>query len=1279
MPSRTEQAVFQTRMGGQNLNPRPPRAGSKCKRSRRPFFVKRDRGIENMGGQEAIRGFLVQTLIGLLDALDNDPPWECLTLEPNVDSEKVDILWVYADGTTKAVQVKSTKNEFRKADLQRWAAELEAWQQADQYELMLAGTPASAAVAKLRVAGKVAIPPAKNNDIPAFREQAAHKLDGFLKKHRLPQRDGDYREMLADALATKLAALSTRGKPLTRAALVRQIKQWVPQSPAATVSGPGPNSVAGPNTVRLIRVFVSSPGDVAEERKALDHVVASINRTDGQTRGVRLELFRWEQDVVPRIGPPPQQVVDDQTPAYDIYIGIMSTRFDTPTGRHGSGTEKEFKDALKNRKVAGMPWIVFYFDAQPQLSADPADVEQYLNVCKFRQRMEKLGLFATYRGVRGNDDAFYEKVSEHLRKVLQLLVPLQASNVPEEKAADPTRYLRDLLENTAWIDVRGLNTGKGKANRFGIEDLFISLTTTGSAVRGNDTQAGVQKGEKKGGRAMPAQEGDVAERWLQADREVPLANSLRSDRLVVVGDPGAGKTTFLRRIAYALCQTELGDDPLAAKERLAIDDRTFPVFVRISELSQHLKRCGDDSSTPKGNTTAAWLPHFLSTTSLEGSCRLDEDYFRQRLEQGECTVLLDGLDEAPDRRLRERVSRLIENVTKAYSGCRFVVTSRPAAYTGEAVLPDFAHARIDPLSDAAVETFLARWCAAIYAQSKAAADSHCAELLASLRARMEIRRMARNPVMLTALAVVHWNERRLPEQRADLYHSIIVWLSRSREQRSERATADRTVVLLQELALAMQNDPEGRRTQVPKRWAAEQLAPEFASGRNNRESIELAERFLEEEELDSGIIVGRGHEVTFWHLTFQEFLAARAIASRLDAEQHRIIFSPTDKVYLPDWREVLLLLAGTLHGQGKAKVDGLVAGMLDRLGPAPSLSNQARCAGVVGAIMRDLTPFKYQVIDHRFHELLDAVMAIFDSARSKTVPVKDRIAAGDALGQTADPRIGTQYGDYWAQIPAGKFLMGAQSKNSGGSNYDNEANDRESPVHEVQLDAFQLARFPVTVGEYAMFIEDDGYTDERWWNEGGFGQFQEPEGWETQVAYRSRPVVGVSWWESAAYCLWAGVRLPTEAEWERAARGTEGRKFPWGSEEPDGSRTNFNRNIGHATPVGIFPLDQTPDGICDMGGNVWEWCRDWYEDYSDGPATNPRGPHVGSSRVIRGGGWFVVSVYCRAACRLWLVPQYRSDYLGFRVAAVPVGGAVEKPERAEPGAKARTKRGGAAK
>jgi len=207
----------------------------------------------------------------------------------------------------------------------------------------------------------------------------------------------------------------------------------------------------------------------------------------------------------------------------------------------------------------------------------------------------------------------------------------------------------------------------------------------------------------------------------------------------------------------------------------------------LSELAQHLANEKHLVPPPGAPDAPTWLPHYLGAASADDACSLGADFFRQKLEAGDCTVLLDGMDEAPDRVVRERISRLIQNAARTYGGCRFVATSRLATNVGEAVLPGFAQANISPLSDEMVVKFLTEWCAALCGEGTDAAREHLAELLEAVRARPEIHRMARNPVMLTALAVVHWNERRLPEQRAELYNSIITWLARSREQRQGRA------------------------------------------------------------------------------------------------------------------------------------------------------------------------------------------------------------------------------------------------------------------------------------------------------------------------------------------------------------------------------------------------------------------------------------------------------------------------------------------------------------
>jgi Domain of unknown function (DUF4062) len=238
-----------------------------------------------------------------------------------------------------------------------------------------------------------------------------------------------------------------------------------------------------PETVRIIRVFVSSPGDVQAERDVLDEVVASINRTEGQAHGVRLELFKWEENVTPQIGPKPQQVVDAQTPAdYDIYLGIMSTRFGTPTGGYGSGTEKEFKDALKKWKTARSPWITFYFDDDPKVSRKPYEAKQFVKVCEFREELESKGIVGNYTGVRGTKDAFFEKTAEHLRQIVHQLTPLRPKPSPPiegkttTKPAIPPQYIEWLLSRCGQLDLMGLEVKHGSGVR--LNHVYTPLATS---------------------------------------------------------------------------------------------------------------------------------------------------------------------------------------------------------------------------------------------------------------------------------------------------------------------------------------------------------------------------------------------------------------------------------------------------------------------------------------------------------------------------------------------------------------------------------------------------------------------------------------------------------------------------------------------------------------------------------------------------------------------------------------------------------------------------------
>jgi formylglycine-generating enzyme required for sulfatase activity len=363
----------------------------------------------------------------------------------------------------------------------------------------------------------------------------------------------------------------------------------------------------------------------------------------------------------------------------------------------------------------------------------------------------------------------------------------------------------------------------------------------------------------------------------------------------------------------------------------------------------------------------------------------------------------------------------------------------------------------------------------------------------------------------------------------------------------------------------------------------------------------------------------------------QEFLAARTIAGLTEASQRELLFE-NERLYQPEWREAMLLLGGILIGQGADKVDGLFGAMLERVDKRAPLAAQARCAGLIGAMLNDLRPHAYNLADPRYEQMLRETLAIFDGEKSRGIALKVRLAAAEALGQAGDSRLRLpKDDDYWVSVPAGKFVMG-------------DGADNDNPKHEVYLDAFLIGRYPVTVYEYGIFLED--------------AEYKPPEGWEEQSLHPSRPVVNVTWFNAEAYCQWAaaktkGVRMPTEAEWERAARGAAGRRYAWGNAEPSPDLANYDKaNIGSASPVELFPRGSTPapENIADLTGNVEEWVSDWYDAsyYEKSPSGNPMGPHSGELKVLRGGSWYYISTNLRAAFRIWNLPGNRYVFIGFR-------------------------------
>lgn len=670
----------------------------------------------------------------------------------------------------------------------------------------------------------------------------------------------------------------------------------------------------------------------------------------------------------------------------------------------------------------------------------------------------------------------------------------------------------------------------------------------------------------------------------------------------------------------------------------------------------------------------------------------------------------------PDAAQRLRVARAVQDFVSRFRrapdpraeespGNRFVVTSRIAGYEA-ARLAGFAHVTVLPFGGEDVERFCGQWCLAWerVVDASPAAEERARErsrsLVEAIRASEKVGRLAANPLLLTIISLIHYQSVRLPEQRVELYRLAVEALAETWNRARALGTGaadprlgDRPVtarfvvnVLGPVARWQHEREPGGlmdRRTLESK--LAEVLREH--EGVSDARGLELADGFLDLATRVSGLLQERGlGQFAFLHLTFEEYLAARAIAD-LDRDRAATVLARWSDAA---WREVILLAIGASHPDQAAQ---LVETLLDapaggaRRGGNVVLAGHALSdvgrAGVTGAVWR---------------RTIDALVRLLEERdRAKLVAVATRVEAGDVLGLLGDLRITD---DAWVEVPAGEFLMGTRPEDvpelvrrygtgfPGGTENARKFFEREMPQHRVDPGAFRIGKYPVTNQEFNRFIEANGYETREHWSDAGWrwrhrapGEEEklpewrqrkgraEPGYWQDPrfgIRRPNRPVVGVTWYEAEAYCAWLTrrlrsegkirahetVRLPSEAEWEKAARGTDGRWRPWGNEW-DGDRSNAEYKLRHTTPVGIYPDGASQYGVLDMAANVWEWTRSLVGSYPYKSEDGREDPNAEGPRHLRGGAWDYSAGNARSASRYVDPPDHALEYIGFRYVVVP--------------------------
>jgi formylglycine-generating enzyme required for sulfatase activity len=830
-------------------------------------------------------------------------------------------------------------------------------------------------------------------------------------------------------------------------------------------------------------------------------------------------------------------------------------------------------------------------------------------------------------------------------------------------------------------------------------------------------------------RLLPALRRRSAERRAcSAEPGTPGAEIWANPRLLVRGDPGSGKTTLLRHIAVSCAGERLGRPRGAARVRVrdayGWPRCPFPIYIPLRALRF--------AAAQANQALLESYAEALRASGLLGRAPAgcDAPFFARRAARGGCLFLIDAFDELRDAGERQRLGRLIAALPAGppRNPNRVVVTSRIAGYEGQLRDKKFAHQRLADLDDAQAAAFVRARYAALGPND---AERRAARLIERLPTNPGLRRLSRNPLLLSLAVSLHYRQggRELPQERHLLYEKAVEMLAYEWERfkdgdaglapadERDDLSAKEKLDLLAELAWAMFEQSLGAASETARAvidgTRAEAVlaatlagipavAADKSGAERERHCRSEAARWLRNLNERGGLLQELGNlpgssevEIQFAHLSFQEYLAARAVGDA-DGPRLRRLKQRWDD---PNWREVLLLhaasrpdatpvvqhlleqnqlagllLAGYLLVERPRKLDqGLqdrIRADLLRLAVEDATADQATAREALRVLHDAAVVDRAVLLNAARAARLPAVRAqaielLAGMAPNTPAPepppgdlcelalrvleqeqdYRPRLAAGFALAR-GDPRYD---GDGWmpevVKVEMGPFLMGEGD---------------EQHIVDIPYD-YWIGTYPVTNAQWRRFVEAGAYTTERYWTKAGWRQYTQPEYWDnTMLNGDNQPVVGVSWFEAVAYCRWLSEMrkqefyLPSEAEWEKAARGPHGRIYPWGDDWQDGCCNSEEAGIGRTSPVGSFPAGASLYKALDMAGNAWEWCAtkygmpypyvledEWRTSYLEDD----------TGRSLRGSSWAGSRKGVRGAYRRSLSPRDRINTFGLRVAS----------------------------